>query len=57
MIDRLDKAHVLGVELSPDKRLLKLTEECDRYYHIEITRAQVIELAEDFLDIAANMVD
>lgn len=57
MLEKLgyEGKQIFDVELSDDKRTLVLTEACDLHYEASLTKAQVIELANDFLRIADNM--
>ena len=57
MIEKLgfDGLSIFDVELSKDNRHLILTEACDMYFSAELSKDQVIELANDFLKIAETM--
>ena len=47
----LSNAEVLDVELLPDG-IVQLTEGCDKYFSVILTREQVIALAEELLALA-----
>lgn len=57
MIEQLgcDGKRIFDYKLSKDKRSLILTEACDLYFDVELTKEQVIELANDLIDIANTM--
>ena len=59
MIEKLgyDEERIFEVELSKDRASLEITEACDFYYSAKLTKQQVIELAQDFLALAEQMVD
>jgi len=59
MIEKLgyDGERVFDAELSDDKTLLVLTEACDMCFDAKLTKAQVIELANDLLRIADTMAN
>lgn len=44
-------------ELTPDRRHLVLTEACDAFFSAKLTKAEVIELGQDFLRLAEQMSD
>lgn len=46
---------IFTAELSEDKTRLKLTEACDGYFDVDLTKEEVIELANDFLKLAEQM--
>ena len=48
---------VFEYELSKDKLKLKLVEACDSHFTAELTKSEVIELAQDFLKIAEGMLE
>lgn len=48
---------IFDAELSNDKMVLELTEACDNYFSAELTKEQVIELANDLLRIADTMAN
>ena len=53
----LDKHRIFDVELSTSKEFLTFIEACDMYYHIDLSKQQVIELANDLLAIANEMIE
>lgn len=59
MIEKLgyEGSRIFDVCLSEDKKLLELQEACDMWYARDLTKAQVIELANDFLKLADEMVE
>ena len=54
-IRKLDKAQVLDISLSPDNTTLELTEGCDHYYDISLTKSEVESLAVELMGIASKM--
>lgn len=59
MIEKLGytSGRIFHADLLRGKYNLRLTEACDGYYNVDLTRAEVIELANDFLKIAESMND
>lgn len=59
MLEKLgwEGSRIFDVCLSKDKKLLELQKACDFYYATDLTKAQVIELANDFLKLADEMVE
>ena len=57
MIEKLgyDGERIFDAALSEDKVTLDITEACDSYFTAKLTKAQVIELANDLLRIADTM--
>lgn len=57
MIEKLGwkGCQIFTAELSEDKTQLRLTEACDGYFDVDLTKEEVIELANDFLKLAEQM--
>jgi len=57
MIEQLgwEGHQIFTAYLSEDKTRLGLTEACDGYFGVELTKEEVIELANDFLQLAEQM--
>jgi len=57
MIKKLgyENTRIFDTELSDDKTMLIFTEACDMCFQTELTKAEVIELANDLMAIAHKM--
>lgn len=57
MLEKLgyEGKRIFDAELLEDKTRLTLTEACDTYFQTSLTKAEVIELANDFIKIADTM--
>ena len=57
MIEKLgyNEACIFDVSLADSRKYLVITEACNGFYDVFLTKAQVIELANDFLRIADKM--
>ena len=52
-----DERRIFDVELLANKRFLRFREACDGEFDTDLSKNQVIELANDLLAIANEMVD
>lgn len=57
MIEKLGTCgeNIFDVTMSDDKATLTLTEACDLWFETALTKAQVLELADDFRKLAEQM--
>jgi hypothetical protein len=44
LLEALEECQLLTLELSKDKKACTLTEECDRYFFVELNREQMLAL-------------
>lgn len=57
ILETLHNEQIFYVEPSADRKHLRFTEACDDYFDIELTKAQVIELANELLKLAETLPD
>jgi len=50
-------ANVFDAEITEDKKHVRLTEACDSYYMIDLTKSQMYELIEDLKRLADQIED
>ena len=57
MLEKMIEKRVFTTELSESKTLLAFSDGCDEWFYAQLTKTEVIELANDLLAVANNMVD
>ena len=57
MLDSMSYGDIFDVELSEDRKTLKVTEGCDNFFSVILGKKSVIELIADFQEIADRMED
>ena len=59
MIDKMgfDEHRIFDVQLSKNKRFLTFREACDGFFDADLNKQQIIELANDLLAIANEMIE
>ena len=55
IIERLEDERVATVALSDDKTELEITEECDQYFTVNLSKHDVGELIKEFQEIHRSM--
>ena len=56
MLELISEENIFYVELSGDKITLEITEGCDGYYSIVLTKHELLELITDLQTLADQMV-
>lgn len=57
ILDYLDSERIVGFYLNEDRKQIKIREECDRHFSVEITKGQMHRLIQELQELHANMVD
>ena len=57
MIEKMAIRRIFQTELSESKELLTFSDRCDDWFYAQLTKHEVIELVNDLLAIANEMIE